>query len=122
MEGNIIGGNAMSLSGEKTERLACLYLKGLGFEIVARNWRSRFGEIDIVAREGETLVFVEVKARSGDGFGGPEGAVDAPKQRRIAATAAQFVQETASELPARFDVVTFSSGTPRLHRDAFQIG
>jgi len=112
----------MSLSGEEAERLACLYLKEQGFQVVARNWRSRFGEIDIVARDGATLVFVEVKARSGTGFGGPESAVGPEKQRRIAATAGQFMQETACELPARFDVVTFSGGAPRLHRDAFRIG
>jgi len=112
----------MSLSGVDAEKRACAFLKERGFQIVARNWRSRFGEIDIVAREGEVLVFVEVKARETDGFGGPESAVDAAKQRRIVSTAAQFMQEQACDLAARFDVVAFSGGVPRLHRDAFRAG
>jgi len=112
----------MVLPGAEAEKRACLLLKKRGYEIVARNWRCRYGEIDIIARDGRTLVFVEVKARSGEGFGGPCGAVDAAKQRRIAATSALFLQETGCELPARFDVVTFASGSPTLYRDAFRIG
>jgi len=112
----------MSLSGTEAEERACIFLKDAGYKIVARNWRSRFGEIDIVARDGSTVVFVEVKARAGEAFGGPSAAVDAGKQRRIATTASEFLQETGCELPARFDVVTFSDGRPRLYRDAFRIG
>ncbi|MGB2982593.1 MAG: YraN family protein [Candidatus Bipolaricaulia bacterium] len=112
----------MGLSGAEAEERACTLLKGQGYKIVARNWRSRYGEIDIVARDGSTIVFVEVKARSGDGFGGAGAAVDLRKQRRIASTAGQFLQETGCEFPARFDVVTFSKERPRLHRDAFRMG
>lgn len=111
----------MSLSGAEAEEKACLLLKEQGYMIVARNWRSRYGEIDIVARDGSTIVFVEVKARSSQGFGGPDAAVDAEKQRRIAATAGQFLQQTGCELPARFDVVTFSGECSSMHRDAFRI-
>ena len=112
----------MVLPGVAAEERACLLLKELGYEIVARNWRSRYGEIDIIAREESTIVFVEVKERSGKGFGGASGAVDAAKQRRIAATSALFLQETGCELPARFDVVTFASGSATLYRDAFRVG
>jgi len=105
--------------GREAEERACELLRGLGYRIMARNWRTRFGEIDIIAREGGTIVFVEVKARSGVGYGGPSGAVDAAKQRRIATTASLFLQETGCELPARFDVVAFSGEEPRLHRNAF---
>lgn len=112
----------MTLSGTEAEEKACRFLRHEGYKIVARNWRCRFGEVDIIARDGSTIVFVEVKARSKDGFGGPSASVDAPKQRRIATTAAWFLQETGCELPARFDVVTFARATPCLYRDAFQIG
>ncbi|HHK66823.1 MAG TPA: YraN family protein [Candidatus Acetothermia bacterium] len=111
----------MGLTGGQAEERACRYLKGLGYEIVARNWRCRFGEIDVIAREGDVLVFVEVKARSANRFGGPEGAVDPTKQRRLAAAARRFIQKTGAELPARFDVVTFVGDSIRLYRDAFRI-
>jgi putative endonuclease len=110
----------MGLSGAEAEERACLLLKEQGYRIVARNWRCRFGEIDIIARDGRTVVFIEVKARSDQTFGGPSGAVDRAKQRRVATTASLFLEETACELPARFDVVTFSDESPRLFRDAFR--
>jgi len=111
----------MGLTGSQAEERACRYLKGLGYEIVARNWRCRFGEIDIVAREGDTLVFVEVKARSAGGFGGPAGSVDPAKQRRLIAAARWFIGRTGAELPARFDVVTFLGESVRLYKDAFRV-
>jgi len=111
----------MGLSGRQAEERACQYLKGLGYEIVARNWRCRSGEIDIVARDGNVLAFVEVKARSGRGYGGPEGAVGPVKQRRLVAAARRFIQQTGAELPARFDVVTFLGESVRLYKDAFRV-
>ncbi len=108
-------------TGEAAERNACLYLRENGYEIVARNWRTARGEIDIVARDGPTLVFVEVKSRAGSGFGGPEAAVHPAKQRRLVAAARSFLSETACTLPARFDVVAFLDGVATLHRDAFQV-
>jgi len=111
----------MGLTGRQAEERACRYLSGLGYEIVARNWRCRFGEIDIVARDGDTLVFVEVKARSGRGYGGPEGAVGPVKQGRLVAAARLFIQQTGAELPARFDVVTFVGESIRLYKDAFRV-
>jgi len=106
--------------GQVAEDDACRLLRGSGYEIVARNWRTRQGEIDIVARDGSTLVFVEVKSRSRSSFGGPETAVDSGKQRRLVAAARDFLGRTGCGLPVRFDVVTFLEGRPRLHRDAFQ--
>ena len=88
---------------------------------MARNWRTVRGEIDIVARDGPTLVFVEVKSRSRAGFGGPEAAVHPAKQRRLIAAARAFLGRTDCGLPARFDVVVFLEGEPRLYRDAFQV-
>ena len=106
--------------GREAEESACRFLREKGYEIVARNWRTVRGELDIVARDGPTLVFVEVKARSGSGFGGPAAAVHPSKQRRLISAARAFLSETACALPARFDVVAILDGVPILHRDAFQ--
>jgi putative endonuclease len=70
--------------GALGEQLAVEHLHGLGLRIVARNWRCRYGELDVIAAEGaDTLVFVEVKTRTGDGFGGVAEAVTPQKVRRI---------------------------------------
>jgi len=108
-------------TGERAEEEACLLLRKRGYAIIARNWRSRFGEIDIIARDGTVLVFVEVKARSRASHGGPECAVDRRKQHRIIASARLFLAKTECDLPARFDVVVFVHDVPRLYRDAFQV-
>ncbi len=109
------------VAGRIAEDEACRFLRERGYEIVARNWRTRQGEIDIVAREGRTLAFVEVKSRSRTGYGGPEAAVHPTKQRRIIAAAQDFLMRTECGLPVRFDVVAVLGGEARLHRDAFQV-
>jgi putative endonuclease len=92
--------------GQLGEALAARYLARRGFEIVARNLRSRLGEIDLVAREGRTLVFVEVKARRGRSGDPPQAAVDGRKQARLARLAVQYLaRERAGERACRFDVV-----------------
>lgn len=63
--------------------MAVEHLRSLGLRIVQRNWRCRYGELDVIAAEADSLVFVEVKTRSGDGFGGLEHAVTSRKLRRI---------------------------------------
>jgi putative endonuclease len=107
--------------GAAAEEQACGCLRRAGYLIVARNWRTRLGEIDIVARDGEVLVFVEVKARSTPGFGGAEGAVGPAKRRRIVAAAKAFLAATGCDLAARFDVVAVEDGEVRIVRDAFQV-
>jgi putative endonuclease len=69
--------------GHAGEAAALAYLKEQGFRILARDWRCRIGQIDIVAEDGETLVVIEVKARRGAGFGTPAEAVDERKQRKL---------------------------------------
>ena len=94
--------------GRYGEDLAVQHLQAAGFEILARNWRCRAGELDVVAREGSALVFVEVKARSGIGFGMPAEAVGQAKVRRIRHLACAWLVEHrppgAHDL--RFDVVS----------------
>ena len=93
--------------GKLGENLACAALAQRGYAILARRYRTRLGEIDIVARDGATLVFIEVKARAGDEFGGAAAAVTAWKQRRIALMAVDYVARHRLEnRPCRFDVVT----------------
>ena len=107
--------------GATGEERACQHLRAEGYRIVARNWRIRFGEIDIVARDGDVLVFVEVKTRTGPGFGGAEGAVGPAKRRRLVAAAKAFLAAYGCELAARFDVVALEGDDIRLVRDAFQV-
>ncbi len=94
-------------------------MRGLGFDVLKRNLRGPSGEIDIVARDGATLVFVEVKARRSRAYGSALGAVDARKRRRLRAAAADYLQFVAPDAKARFDVLTIDAAGPHLHRDAF---
>ncbi len=91
--------------GKWAEDIACGYLRSLGYLIVARNWRWRGGEVDIVAKDGGTLVFVEVKGRRGSAYGAPEEAVDLRKRRHLWRTALAFLGEKAGKVPVRFDVL-----------------
>ena len=107
--------------GSVTEERAMEYLTGLGYEPVQRNYRCRAGEIDLVARDGEYLVFAEVKYRRTEEFGLPEEAVDAKKQMRIRHAAEWFLKEqrVPADMPVRFDVVAMDSREIRLYKDAF---
>jgi putative endonuclease len=92
--------------GKSGEDLACRELARLGYVILARRYRTRYGEIDIVARDGPTIVFVEVKARTTDRFGLPSDAVTLHKQARITAMAEDFIARRGlAGAPCRFDVV-----------------
>jgi len=103
--------------GKAGEDLACDELTRRGYAILERRYRSRYGEIDIIARCGPTLVFVEVKARSGQAFGGGGAAVTRAKQQRIVRMAEDFmVRRRIVDQPCRFDVVTVDvgRGAPRI--------
>ncbi|TAM73583.1 YraN family protein [bacterium] len=93
--------------GREGERLAAEHLAARGFRIVARNVRlGRGGEIDIIAKDGATIVFVEVKTRASRRFGAPLSAVDARKRARLRRLAEEWLQTAAPNSYARFDVVT----------------
>jgi putative endonuclease len=103
--------------GKIGENLACDELARRGYEILERRYRTRYGEIDIVARSGRSLVFVEVKAREGREFGGGEAAVTVCKQQRIVRMAIDFLaRRRLQDQPCRFDVVTidFEGGRPKI--------
>jgi putative endonuclease len=92
--------------GANGEEIAVRYLKGRGYMILERNYRTRLGEIDIVARHGPDLVFVEVKTRSDSAFGSPLESVTIPKQKQLSKVALEYMSRCGAEnRPARFDVV-----------------
>jgi putative endonuclease len=98
------------------ENAAASYLQSLGFEILDRNFRTREGEIDIIALDGDTLCFVEVRARTSRRFGSPGESVDEQKMRKIAALADEYLlQKGPHQANSRFDIVEvlFAPGKPR---------
>jgi len=111
--------------GARGEEEAARFLRRAGMEILGRNIKTRLGELDLVARDGGVLVFVEVKARRADAFAPPELSVTAAKQRKLVALAQAYLQELPEPLPpCRFDVVAVllpDGGPPRIRhiRDAF---
>src|SRR5262245_17200849 len=107
--------------GKTGEDLACGELERRGYAILARRYRQASGEIDIIARDGRTLVFVEVKAREGRCFGDATEAVTWHKRRRITRLAVDYLaRNRITNCPCRFDVVAvhFESGGPVI--DVFQ--
>jgi putative endonuclease len=106
--------------GADKERLARVYLEGQGLRLVARNYRCRRGEIDMVMRDAGALVFVEVRYRAWDRYGGAAASIGLAKQRRLLAAASHFLQHLSLDLPCRFDVVAIGAGD-RIDwiRDAF---
>lgn len=99
-------------TGEAGEQAALAYLLEQGLTLVTRHYRSRFGEIDLILRDGATLVFVEVRLRSSQRFGGAAASITRAKQTRIIATARQFLASQKPLPPCRFDVVLLGTGQP----------
>jgi len=96
--------------GEKSESIAVSYLKKQGYKILEQNYRTKLGEIDIIAKEKGTIAFIEVKARKSKNFGNPKWAVTPKKQRKISMVALQYLKTTMqSNVKARFDVVSIIS-------------
>ncbi len=91
-------------AGRAAEALAARFLEGHGLRVVERNYRCRRGEIDLIARDGATLVFVEVRLRTGERFGGAAASVDARKRARVLAAARHYLARRP-DTPCRCDVV-----------------
>lgn len=113
--------------GARGEEIAAAYLKGRKFTIIERNFRCKGGEVDIVARDGKTLVFVEVKTRRTVSFGSPQASVTPFKQRQISKAALTWLAKNRlHDAPARFDVIAITlrdHEVPHIEhiRDAFEL-
>ena len=98
-------------TGERGERTAETFLVSKGLTPIENNFRSRFGEVDLIMRDGEYIVFVEVRLRSSKAYGGGAASVDHRKQRRIVRTAGYFLSQRPelAMSPCRFDVVALGT-------------
>lgn len=109
--------------GKLGEEIAANYLIGKGYEILERNWRNIHKEIDIIAKDGECLVIVEVKTRQTDKYGNPDIAVTRKKQRMLIAAANAYLFRSNLDIDTRFDIISivFKDGEPVIEHieDAF---
>jgi putative endonuclease len=99
--------------GALAEQWAAQYLQRQGLKPVGRNYRSRFGEIDLVMKDGATLVFVEVRLRRSGDFGGAAASIDARKQQRLIRTAQHYLAGLSHIPPCRFDAVLMDDAQGR---------
>lgn len=106
--------------GKKGEKLVEKYLKKCGCKILHKNYRTPFGEVDIIAKDKDEIVFVEVKTRTGDGFGAPREAVREDKMRRYRQIATAYLMQFEEEQNARFDVAeVYADGKIEYYKYAF---
>lgn len=110
--------------GRAAEERALEFLRQEGLRLLARNYRARGGEIDLVMQQADTLIFVEVRYRRSERFGTAAESVTAAKQRKLLDTAGRFLQERRLDVPCRFDVVGISgqeASKIEWIKDAFQV-
>ena len=106
--------------GKKGEKLVEKYLKNQGCKILKKNYRTPFGEADLIAQDGDEIAFIEVKTRTSDGFGSPKEAVVAAKRQRYQKIAKFFWLQTGEEPNARFDVAeVWANGKIEYLKNAF---
>ncbi len=110
--------------GTRYESLAAAYLTGQGCRILKRNYRCRWGEIDLIAEDGRFLIFVEVKYRAGERCGSAAEAVDFRKRRQIIRVAGWYLMEhhLPDSQPCRFDVIAVDKERLTWYQDAFACG
>ena len=111
----------MNRGGGSAESLAAAFLERQGLKILERNYRCRFGEIDLVAATGATLVFVEVRARRSAAYGGAAASITAAKRRRIVAAARHYLAARGAGRACRFDAVLIQGTAAEIEwlKDAF---
>ena len=111
--------------GREGEELATAFLRQKGYTILEQNYKTKFGEIDIIAKDSDVFVFVEVKTRADTTFGYPFEAVNLRKRDKIRKVALRFMKTQKKELPSRFDVMSITrdrGGTRIEHiQDAFEV-
>ena len=115
----------MNSLGKKGEELAAILCSERGLLILEMNYRTPSGEIDIIAKDGDVLVFIEVKTRTGNVYGAPYEAVTRKKRAKIRTVALGYMKRLRKEVPVRFDVISVSlqGGKPALEyiQDAFEV-
>jgi len=104
--------DARAVAGRAAEDLAARFLDGQGLHVVARNFRTKRGEIDLVARDGATLVFVEVRFRRSASHGGAAESITAAKQARMVAAAQVYLLRQRGDPPCRFDAILLDALDP----------
>lgn len=109
------------LLGQRGEDRAVKHLRRLGYTIVTRNWRHTLGEIDVIARDGSELVFVEVRTKAGPHAGSPEASVTGRKQRTLVRLASAYIQHSGHEGDWRIDVLAIDQGDLRHTKDAVSL-
>jgi putative endonuclease len=118
-----VDNTSTSARGKRGEDRAVEYLRGLGYRVVERNFRCKLGEIDVIARDGRSLVFVEVRTRADGRRGSALETVTGPKQRRIARVASYYLMVRRPTFEAcRFDVVGITGAHIQHIKDAFRVG
>lgn len=115
----------MNSLGDEGEKIAQEFFKKKGFKILEKNYRTVFGEIDIIAKDKDVLVFIEVKTRADAAFGHPFEAVDRRKREKIRKVALCYMKNLKKECAARFDVLSINveGGSEKIEhfRDAFEV-
>jgi putative endonuclease len=111
----------MNTRGAAAEAMAAAFLEGKGLRIVERNYRCRLGEIDLVARDGDTTVFVEVRQRASRAFGGAAASITATKRARLVRAARHYLSRLRVTPACRFDALLIEGDPPSIDwiRDAF---
>ncbi len=104
----------MNSRGAQAEILATDFLVNKGLRITERNYRCRFGEIDIIARDGRTVIFVEVRSRSSDAFGGAAASITPAKREKLLKTARHYLAGMTPLPQCRFDAVLVTGRPPRI--------
>jgi putative endonuclease len=106
-------------AGKEAENHAASFLQSQGLRLVARNYRCRMGEIDLIMEHGSTLVFVEVRMRRSENFGGAAASITGHKQRKLIHAAQHFLQQQTKQPSCRFDAVLMSGDKIEWIKDAF---
>ena len=111
----------MNDRGKDAEARAAKFLESQGLQIVERNYRGRYGEIDLIAKDGATLVFVEVRSRTSTAFGGAAASITAAKREKLTRTALQYLAKLGRTPQCRFDAVLLGGESKPVEwiRDAF---
>jgi putative endonuclease len=99
----------MSTRGAQAEQLAAQFLQRHGLKLLQRNYSCRYGEIDLILQDGDTLVFAEVRLRSRSDFGGAAASINAAKQARLIHTAQHYIATLSRTPPCRFDALLFDT-------------